>query len=248
MGLRALCLPEQRQPPSAREPVHPVLDRGTHLLVLLADVIVVLGRAGSVSSSTAGWKAVRILVGSGSSGSSAGETPHGAWSAIGNIFSRATLSSWSTLARRRPLASTGIESGPPIVAIGTIGTALRIASLMNPLRPARTASSRLVHGRSESRSPPGQRITSWPSASAAEMLSGAAGSTPMRRKYHPKPGIAISASWAVPWTIRLSPKCRHHWAPIVHASHTNGAPEWIPTSSTGGLGMFSQPSTSIRNQ
>ena len=40
---------------------------------------------------------------------------------------------------RRPVASTGIESGPPTVAIGTIGTPLRIASLMNPMRSASTA-------------------------------------------------------------------------------------------------------------
>ena len=174
--------------------------------------------------------------------------PHGAWRAIGNVFSRAILSSCSIWANRLPVASTGIESGPPTVAIGTIGTRLRIASLMKPLRPARIASSRLVHGRSESISPPGHSATSCPAASAAVMLSGAAGNTPIRRKYEPKPGVAISASCAVPCSFRDSPKWRHHCAPTVHASQTNGAPEWIPTNSAGGGGIRSQPSISIRNQ
>ena len=108
--------------------------------------------------------------------------PHGNWTAIGNIFSRATRSSASSLARRLPVASTGIESGPPTVEIGTIGTPVRIASLTNPVRPASSASSRLVQARSASRSPPGHSATSRPAASAEEMLSGAAGSTPIFRK------------------------------------------------------------------
>src|SRR3954470_191277 len=138
--------------------------------------------AGSRESLTGGWKAVRILVGSGSSGSIAGEIPHGAWIEIGNIFSRATLSSCSALASRRPRASTGIESGPPTVAIGTIGTPARIAIRMKPLRPASTAWSRSVHGRSESISPPGHSATSCPASSAEAIESGAAGSTPILRK------------------------------------------------------------------
>jgi hypothetical protein len=40
------------------------------------------------------------------------------------------------------VARTGIESGPPTVEIGTIGTQLRMASFTNPIRPASTASSR----------------------------------------------------------------------------------------------------------
>ena len=62
------------------------------------------------------------------------------------------------------------------------------------------------------------------------------------------PGAAISASWAVPWIGRSLPKWRHHCTPTVHASQTKGAPEWMPTRSTGCSGMFSQPSISIRNQ
>ena len=58
------------------------------------------------------------------------------------------------------MASTGIESGPPTVAIGTIGTPLLIAIRTNPFRPASTASSRLTQGRSESTSPPGHSATS----------------------------------------------------------------------------------------
>ncbi len=146
------------------------------------------------------------------------------------------------------MARTGIESGPPTVEIGTIGTQLRMASLTNPIRPASTAWSRWDHGRSESRSPPGQSATSRPSARAEAMLSGAAGSTPMRRKYEPNTGMAISASCAVPCSGRSSPNRRHHCTPTVQASHTNGAPEWIPISRAGGSGSFSQPSTSIRNQ
>jgi hypothetical protein len=134
------------------------------------------------------------LVGNGISGSIAGDSPQGAISEIGMILMRAILSSWSTFASRRPLVSTGIESGPPTVAIGTIGTPVLIASRMKPLRPARTASSRFIHGRSESRSPPGHSATSWPSASAVDIESGAAGITPMRRKYAPTPGAAINAS------------------------------------------------------
>ena len=61
-------------------------------------------------------------------------------------------------------------------------------------------------------------------------------------------GAAMSASCAVPCSGRSVPKRRHHWMPTVHASHTNGAPEWMPTSSTGGSGRCSQPSISIRNQ
>ena len=125
---------------------------------------------------------MRIFVGSGISGSIAGLIPHGAWSATGKTLRFATLSSCSALATRRPPSRTGIESGPPTVEIGTIGTPERIAILMNPVRPARTASSRWVHLRSESRSPPGHSATSRPAASAAEMLSGAAGRTPIARK------------------------------------------------------------------
>jgi hypothetical protein len=125
---------------------------------------------------------VRIFVGSGSSGSMAGPMPHGALIAIGNILRRATLSSWRARARRRPLSSTGIESGPPTVAIGTIGTPALIAIRTKPLRPARTASSRRDQVRSESISPPGHSATSWPAARAEAIESGAAGSTPMRRK------------------------------------------------------------------
>ena len=133
-------------------------------------------RSGSCSTATGAWKAVRIFVGSGTSGSIAGAMPQGALSAIGNIFRRATLSSCSARARRRPLTSTGIESGPPTVAIGTIGTPALIAIRTKPLRPARIASSRRVQVRSESISPPGHSATSWPAASAAEIESGAAGS------------------------------------------------------------------------
>jgi hypothetical protein len=68
----------------------------------------------------------------------------------------------------------------------------------NPLRPARIAWSRLVHGRSESTSPPGHSATSRPAASAPAMLSGAAGRTPMLRKKLPITGAAISMSCAVP--------------------------------------------------
>ena len=101
---------------------------------------------------------------------------------IGNIFSRSVLSRRSALAIPRPLNSTGIESGPPTVATGTIGTCALIAMRTKPLRPARTALSRWLHGRSESTSPPGHRATSRPAASAPAMLSGAAGRTPMLRK------------------------------------------------------------------
>jgi len=68
------------------------------------------------------------------------------------------------------------------------------------------------------------------------------------RKYVPTTGAAISASCAVPCSGRSDPKCRHHWKPTVHASHTKGAPEWIPISSAGGSGSFSKPSISILNQ
>ena len=78
--------------------------------------------------------------------------------------------------------STGIASAPPTVAIGTIGTPARIAIFTKPVRPARVASSRSFHGRSESTSPPGHSATSRPSASAVAMESGAAGRTPIARK------------------------------------------------------------------
>ena len=204
-------------------------------------------RSGSLSTPIGAWKAVRIFVGSGISGSAAGAMPQGALMAIGNIFSRAIRSSCIALASRRPRASTGIESGPPMVAIGTIGTPVEMAIRTNPLRPASTALSRSVHGRSESTSPPGHSATSRPAASAVEIESDAAGSTPILRNMSPIPGAAISASCAVPCSGRSSPNFRHHWKPTVHASHTNGAPEWMPTSSAGGGGSFSQPSISIRN-
>ena len=123
-----------------------------------------------------------------------------------------------------------------------------MAIFTNPVRPARMALSRSVQWRSESTSPPGHRATSWPAASAAAMLSGAAGSTPIFRKKVPMTGAAIRTSWAVPWMGRSVPKRRHQCTPTVHASHTNGAPEWTPISRTGGSGRCSQPSTSIRNQ
>ena len=81
-----------------------------------------------------------------------------------------------------PLASTGIESGPPTVAIGTIGTCAWIAIRMKPVRPASTALSRSLQGRRESISPPGHTATSRPAASAPAIESGAAGSTPILRK------------------------------------------------------------------
>ena len=79
-----------------------------------------------------------------------------------------------------PRISTGIASAPPTVAIGTIGTPARIAIFTNPLRPARLARSRSLHGRSESTSPPGHSATSRPSASAVEMASGRGGQDPHR--------------------------------------------------------------------
>ena len=103
--------------------------------------------------------------------------PHGAWMAIGNIFRRATLSSLSTFASRRPVASTGIESGPPTVEIGTIGTPLRIASLMKPVRPAEDRLVALGPRPQRVALAPGHSATSWPAASAAAMLSG-------RRRQH----------------------------------------------------------------
>jgi hypothetical protein len=69
-----------------------------------------------------------------------------------------------------------------------------------------------------------------------------AGRTPMRRKYEPRTGVAISASWTVPCNGRSDPKRRNHCTPRVHASHTKGAPEWMPIRSAGGSGRFSQPS------
>ena len=143
---------------------------------------------------------------------------------------------------------TGIASGPPTVAIGTIGTPVLIAIFTKPVRPASSAVSRRNQWRSESISPPGQSATSRPAARALVMLSGAAGSTPIFRKYQPISGVAIKASCAVPWMGRSSPKRRHHMIPTVQASQTNGAPEWTPIRSVGGSGIFSQPSTSIRNQ
>jgi hypothetical protein len=79
------------------------------------------------------------------------------------------------------------------------------------------------------------------------MLSGAAGSTPILRKYVPINGKAMSASWAVPWSGRSPPKCRHHWMPTAQASHGKGTGV-DPTTRAGRSGMRSQPETSIRNQ
>lgn len=75
-----------------------------------------------------------------------------------------------------------MASAPPTVAMGTMGTPARIAILTNPVRPARLARSRSVHGRSESTSPPGHSATSRPSANAVAIASGAAGRTPIERK------------------------------------------------------------------
>ena len=191
---------------------------------------------------------VRILAGRGSCGNAAGAIPQGSEMARGKTLSRNSRSSRKARESRSPRISTGMASAPPTVAIGTIGTPARIAIFTKPFRPARFAWSRSLHGRSESTSPPGHSATSCPSASAAAMASGAAGNTPIERKYRPNPGMAISASWAVPCRGRSEPNRRHHCRPTVQASHTNGAPEWMPTNNAGGSPMFSQPSISIRNQ
>ena len=198
-------------------------------------------RDGSWSSSTGGMNRVRILAGNGICGSAAGAMIHGSEMAMGKTFRRANLSSPSAFASLSPRMSTGMASAPPTVATGTMGTPIRIASLTKPVRPPSVASSRLLHGRSESTSPPGHTITSRPSANAVDIESGAAGNTPMDRKTLPINGNAISASCAVPCRMRFSPKCRHHCAPTVHASHTNGAPECTPTTRTGDSGIVSQP-------
>ena len=139
--------------------------------------------------------------------------------AIGNIFSRATLSSCSAFASRRPRASTGIESGPPTVAIGTIGTPARIAIRMKPLRPASTASSRSVHGRSESISPPGHSATSWP-------LPARKRSSPARPAARPSGG-SRSRSAATPSARRA--RCRAAGGRCRSAATTGCRPSTRPT-------------------
>jgi hypothetical protein len=191
---------------------------------------------------------VLIFAGSGNCGTAAGAIPQGSEMASGNTMSRSNRSSRKARESLSPRISTGMASAPPTVAIGTIGTPARIAIFTNPFRPARFAWSRSVHGRSESTSPPGHSATSRPSASAVAMASGAAGNTPIDRKYRPNPGMAINASSAVPCSGRSWPNRRHHCRPTVQASQTNGAPEWMPTSKAGGSPTFSQPSISIRNQ
>ena len=89
---------------------------------------------------------------------------------------------WRHFGPERPLHGTAHDALMAAPAIGRIGTPVLIASLMKPLRPASTASSRLTHGRSESTSPPGHSATSRPAASAPAIESGAAGRTPILRK------------------------------------------------------------------
>ena len=108
---------------------------------------------------------------------------------------------------------------------------------MKPVRPASTALSRSVHGRSESISPPGQSATSRPAASAPAMRvrrrRAARPSCGSSRRCPARPSARRARSRAAG---RSSPKRRHHWMPTVHASHTNGAPEWIADQQRRRLG------------
>ncbi len=176
---------------------------------------------------------VLILAGSGSCGRAAGAIPHGSEIASGNTLSRSSWSSCNNCDRRSPRISTGMASAPPTVAIGTIGTPARIAIFTKPLRPARLARSRSAHGRSESTSPPAITRRRGPRPAPSRSRPARPAAPPSTRKYRPIPGMAISASCAVPCNGRSWPNRRHHCRPTVHASQTNGAPEWMPTNSTG---------------
>ena len=107
--------------------------------------------------------------------------PHGTCSAIGNIFSRAILSSRSSFAS----PPAGRQHRHRVGAADRRDRDDRDAAAdghrMDPC-DLRAASSRCVHLRSESTSPPGHRATSCPASSAASIVSGLAGITPIVRK------------------------------------------------------------------
>ena len=73
----------------------------------------------------------------------------------GSVFSRRSLSRRSSLASRSPWLRNTAVSWPPTETIGTIGTPASRASLMKPLRPAKSIRFASQVGRFTSQSPPG---------------------------------------------------------------------------------------------
>ena len=147
------------------------------LAVLAVDVVVVVARSGPTSNTTGSWNAVRILVGSGISGSIAGLRPPRRLQRDREQLQPRDLVELHRLRQPRPgpaPASSGPADGGDRDDRHLVGIAIRT----KPLRPASTALSRSVQGRSESTSPPGHTATSRPAASAVEIESGARAARP----------------------------------------------------------------------
>ena len=89
------------------------------------------------------------------SGRSRNVTPNGGAIWNGITLMRVSEPKPVSLARRRPRGRNSAVSWPPIDTIGTIGTFCSSASLMKPLRPAKSTLSDSQLGRNDSWSPPG---------------------------------------------------------------------------------------------
>ena len=180
---------------------------------------------------------MRILVGSGISGSSAGEIPHGTCTAIGNIFSRATWSSCKQL-RQPPAAGQHRHR---------VGAADRRDRHDRHAAADRQLDEALAPGehRLVALGPRPQRVALAAGPQRHVVTGGQRGGDAVRggrQDAHP-PEVAPDTGQRHQRVVRgavqrarSSPKRRHHCTPIVQASHTNGAPEWMPISSAGRLG------------
>ena len=94
--------------------------------------------------SICGSTRIVIFAGSGMRpGRSSTVTPNGGPICAGSTLSRSSLSSCSSLAKRRPRPRKSAVSWPPMATTGTIGTPCSIASLTKPVRPAKSISRRL---------------------------------------------------------------------------------------------------------
>ena len=139
-------------------------------------------RSGSWSTSTGSWNAVRIFVGSGISGSIAGEMPHGTLSAIGNILSRATLSSCSAL-RQPPAGGDHRHRVGAADGRDRHDRHARRDRQLHEALAARRGSPRRARSRgATSRSRRRARAPRRGRGERRAIESGAAGSTPIRRK------------------------------------------------------------------
>ena len=126
------------------------------------------------------------------------ESPNGGPSTIGDTFTRMRRRWGMNLSSFSPRLSTIDVSCAPHDTTGTMGTPVRSASLMKPVRPAKSIWLRSLQGRKTSWSPPGNTTRLPPSRSTCSAASWPASMAPARRTYLPMPGRLMKKEWNRP--------------------------------------------------